>query len=186
MQTCTNTKETLDLVYGIFCELIGKDVIDSKEEFKPIAQKIWRIWQENHTTIIQNTNQTLYLSELHYFFDTKYFPFEKAFLATAKAVAKYCTYYRAQLIVPEGVEDTVRKGTLPDSQAEKEQCIDDLYVWIKTHSAVTNLFSFFLDIKPIEQDFQEERPTVKFNHHDDTCCWLLNLSDNEFTSVQTA
>lgn len=41
----------------------------------------------------------IYMTELFYWQDQR-FPFQKAFLVTARAVAQWCTYYQAKLLAP--------------------------------------------------------------------------------------
>lgn len=126
----------------------------------------------------------LYSPELFYFFDQKDTPLKKAVLVTAKEIAKYCTYYKAKLIVPKkGVKEKERQGLLPSAAEEKEKFAKELIEWIFSNSLNLGLFTLTLDNLEIGKD--KER-VAKFDHHDDTCCWVLNLSKDEFLSLQNA
>lgn len=124
----------------------------------------------------------IYHPELFYFYDTKDFPLKKALLATAKAVSNYCYDYSSQLITPKkGAKEKTKQGILPRDKKKRERFIEDIFDWIAENSKCWDLFALFLygkqhNTKPDETD--------KFDHHDDTCCWALNLTDVEFAAVQ--
>lgn len=129
----------------------------------------------------------LYLPELYYFFDSKDFPTEKAITVTAITVAKWSQYYRAELIEPKkGISNTVRTGKLPDNKSQIETFIKKLLLWIFDSSTIrVDLFSLFLDSYPLEDKWENtNRDVAKFDHHDDTCCWVLNLTKTEFEKLQ--
>lgn len=126
----------------------------------------------------------LYLPELYYFFDQKDFPIKKAILVTAKKVSEWSIYYKAKLISPvKGLKDTERQGKLPSQSEEKQQFISNLLKWMISNSEANDLFALFLDDLAIGQ--REDKP-AKFDHHDDTCCWLLNLTEQQFQELKTA
>lgn len=124
----------------------------------------------------------IYHPELYYFFDTKDFPLERALLVTAKAVSKYCKEYSAELVVPQkGINDKSRAGELPKAKVDREILIDEIFDWIKDNSEFSDMFALFLYGSPRNSNPEE---CDKFDHHDDTCCWALNLTDEEFKEVQ--
>jgi len=99
---------------------------------------------------------------------------------TAKEIAKYCTYYKAKLIVPQkGVKEKERQGLLPVE--EKDKFIEELIGWIFSKSFDLGLFTLILDNLEIGK---EKERIAKFAHYDDTCCWVLNLTENEFIKLQ--
>ncbi len=126
---------------------------------------------------------TLYVAELYYLQDHKdTFPYREAVRVTAVAVSRWCTHYHAKLLAPlsNDVQPQERTGRLPEDPAARERFVADLVDWIFANSLVGDLFALFLDDRPIPR--REQRP--KFDHHDDTCCWALNLSEEEFATLQ--
>lgn len=124
----------------------------------------------------------IYQVESYYFFDTEDFPVEKAFEVTAKAVARLCNGYHAVLVAPKkGVKEKKMAGFLPESQEEKELLIGKIFEWIKANSQVCDLYVLFL-----HDDYPEikDREVAKFDHHDDTCCCALSLSEEEFKELE--
>ena len=122
----------------------------------------------------------LYFPELYYFFDQKDFPLQRAVFVTAKEIAKYCTYYKAKLIVPQkGIKEKERQGLLPVE--EKDKFIEELMEWMFSNSLNLGLFTLTLDNLEIGK---AKEKVAKFDHHDDTCCWVLNLSEDEFFKLQ--
>jgi hypothetical protein len=124
-----------------------------------------------------------YLPELYYFFDQPDFPLEHALSVTAQAVSRWCEYYHAHLIVPvAGAASRQRAGRLPRSLEERGPFVDDVLDWIFTHSEIQYLFTLYLDVEPLPVKGR----TAKFDHHDDTCCWVLMLTAEEFEELQAA
>ena len=126
----------------------------------------------------------IYHPELYYLQNRPDFPFDKAFLVTANAVSAWCKYYLAELVAPKkGIKIRSRSGDLPKDKTEREDLIEDLYRWMKESSDVPNLFAMFLYGDPRRSKPDE---CDKFDHHDTTSCWALNLTDTEFTALQKA
>ncbi len=126
----------------------------------------------------------IYQPDLFYFFDTRNFPAERAFCVTARAVSKYSYDYSAKLLAPKrGMKDRIRQGVMPQNDHEREKLIDDIYSWIAESSYDAGLYSLFLYDKQRNTDPEK---CQKFDHHDDTCCCGLNLSDTEFAEVRAA
>ncbi len=124
-----------------------------------------------------------YLAELYYLQDQRRFPFRKAVTTTATVVAQWCNYFHAKIIAPttKRVRPLERSGSLPKNLQEKEIFVAELLKWLFENSITDELFCLLMDVKPVPQ------PGVvsKFDHHDDTCCWVLNLDENEFSELQT-
>jgi hypothetical protein len=123
-----------------------------------------------------------YLPELFYLQDQIAFPFQKAFLITATGVSRWSSYYYARLITPKSRDITPveQKGSLPIGIEKKETFITELVTWLFENSQVDQLFCLFLDDEPLTQTGR----VAKFDHHDDTCCWVLNLLETEFSDLQ--
>lgn len=133
----------------------------------------------------------IYDADLYYFFDTKDFPFDKAFLVTAKAISTFCNYYYVEIAYPvKGYQgEKLKIGKLPSSQKEKESFIEELYTWQKTNTdpAIGYLYPFFIDPQEMKAEgiLKEKVGLAKFAHQEcDACCWWLNLTENEFKIVQ--
>lgn len=125
----------------------------------------------------------LYVAELHYLQDHKdTFPYREAVRLTAMAVSRWCTYYQARLIMPRSndIQPQERTGRLPDDLAARERFVGELVDWLFANSLCDDLFALFLDDKPLPRP----KPMCKFDHHDDTCCWVLDLSEDEFAALQ--
>lgn len=123
----------------------------------------------------------LYLAELYYLQDQRDFPFQKAVLVTANTVAQWCTHFYARVIAPQShIALTEKKGFLPATQQEKEFFIAQLVDWLFESSISDELFCLLLDNEPVPHP----EKVAKFDHHDNTGCWVLNLSEDEFTECQ--
>ena len=119
----------------------------------------------------------IYLSEIEYL-RNRNFPFKKAVRVTAKAVTKWCKIYSAGIIAcKQGVSKDEIRGKLPNNKIEKEKIVDTTINWIFKNSCVRDLFALFL-----YKDASMKHS--KFDHHDDTCCWILNLTKEEFKQLQ--
>ena len=125
-----------------------------------------------------------YLPELHYLQEQRDFPFRQALLITATTVSRWCAYFHARIIAPKaGYAGPLEKsGPLPEDIPRREALVADLVSWLLDNSAVDDLFSLFLDDEPTPQPGK----VAKFDHHDDTCCWVLNLTEAEFAHLQAA
>jgi hypothetical protein len=62
----------------------------------------------------------------------------------------------------------------------REVFIADLVGWLFENSIIDDLFCLFLDSEPTPKPGK----VAKFDHHDDTCCWVLNLTETEFAHLQ--
>jgi hypothetical protein len=125
-----------------------------------------------------------YSPELYYLQDRKNFAFRKAVLVTATTVAQWCSYYDAKLLAPKDSDlaPKQRTGALPSDSQEKEVFLNELINWIFENSWVDDLFVLFLDDGPVPRS----EGVAKFDHHDDTCCWVLNLSEGQYAELQAA
>lgn len=123
-----------------------------------------------------------YLAELYYLQDQKALPLAKAVRVTATAVAQWCDYFYAKIIAPttKQVKPLEKSGSLPKNLQEKEAFVTELLQWLLENSITDELFCLLLDDQPVPQAGR----IARFDHHDDTCCWVLNLSDDEFYELQ--
>jgi hypothetical protein len=109
-------------------------------------------------------------------------PFEKTVLVAAKTVGRWCVRYEAGLIASKnGVKETRREGVLPEDPAEKERFIEGLVNWIFENNEITELFKLTL-----YDGYKDsgQKNAAKFDHHDDTCCWIIRLNEEEFRQLQ--
>lgn len=123
----------------------------------------------------------LYLAELYYLQDQRDFPFQKSVLVTATTVAQWCTHFYARVIASRShLTLTEKKGLLPTNPQEKEIFVAQLVDWLFENSISDELFCLLLDNEPVSRSGK----VAKFDHHDDTCCWVLNLTEDEFAECQ--
>jgi hypothetical protein len=124
-----------------------------------------------------------YLPELYYFEDQKDFPFQKAVQVTAVAVSRWSSHYSAELIVPKSkrISQVKKNGALPLDVQAKETFVAETVNWLFENSLTRDLFALFLD----DESIPGRSKVAKFDHHDDTCCWALNLSASEFAELQS-
>ena len=116
-----------------------------------------------------------------YYFDTKDFPFDKAFLSTAQTVATWCASYKVRLVAPKsGVKAKERTGIFTDDQIKNAETVAELYDWIRENSGTGEVF--FFSMRSGQEQAQNEVAT--FDHHDDTCCWALNITEEQFKILQ--
>ncbi len=123
-----------------------------------------------------------YLPELYYFQEQKDFPFRQAVLITAITVSRWCTYFYARVIAPKSkhISPVEKSGLLPRNAAAREVFVADLVSWLLDNSFSEELFYLFLDDEPVPKSGK----VAKFDHHDDTCCWVLSLTKTEFAQLQ--
>ncbi len=126
----------------------------------------------------------IYAAELFYLQDQRDFPFQKAVLVTVKTISQWCTHYQAELLASaKKYQGPIKKqGGLPSEPAERASFVEDLVQWVFVNSQIDELFNLLLDNRPVPQ---KDR-VAKFDHHDDTYCWFLNLSKDEFANLQDA
>ncbi len=124
----------------------------------------------------------IYAAELFYLQDQQDVPFQRAVLVTAKTVAQWCTHFQAKLLSHSKAYKglTEKQGVLPAEPLEKQVFVTELIQWIFAYSEVQDLFFLLLDNEPMPRIGR----VAKFDHHDDTCCWFLNLDLKEFTVLQ--
>ncbi len=126
----------------------------------------------------------IYLPELYYLQDNPSISFETAVEVTALTVSRTCAYYQAKLIAPtkKSISPVQQAGALPAEISEREAFVRKLVQWLLKNSNPPELFTLLLDDHPLPSNDQ----SAKFAHPDDTCCWVLNLSESEFAQLQTA
>ncbi len=123
-----------------------------------------------------------YVPEFYYLYNQPEFPLAKAIRIIATHLAQFCSYYEARLIVPnKGVLVTEKRGELPASSSKKVQFVAELLQWFINNSEFPDLFCLRLYNEP-----RTPQECAIFDHSDDTCCWVLNISETQFTSLQYA
>jgi hypothetical protein len=76
------------------------------------------------------------------------------------------------------------RGKLPDSAEDKRNFLYQIVEYL-VDGMTSELFLLWLDPKPIPL-FRRQNRVYKFDHHDDTACWALNLSDEENIALNEA
>jgi hypothetical protein len=124
----------------------------------------------------------VYLAELHYLQDETGFPFRDTVSVTATTVSRWSSYFRAELIAAKSkhIAPRCRDGALPTDTQEKEAFVAELVSWLFENSWTDHLFRLLLDDEPVPQPGQ----VAKFDHHDDTGSWVLDLAESEFAELQ--
>lgn len=116
-----------------------------------------------------------------YLFDT-YYKDKIDFVAALKAAAWYCAkianYYEAEIIMPKK-EFTSEKSINGYLERQNENHVINIIDWLHANSDSDELFKLLIYNLPTKKD----EPMV-FDHHDDTCCWALNLSEDQFIGLQ--
>jgi hypothetical protein len=125
-----------------------------------------------------------YVAELYYLQNGSDVPFRDAVWVTATTVSRWSSYYRAELLAPESkqISPTSKSGALPTDPQEKKAFVADLVSWIFESSMMDTLFYLRLGDEPVPKS----GGVAKFDHHDDTCCWVLDLPESEFAELQAA
>jgi hypothetical protein len=126
----------------------------------------------------------LYLPELYYLQDQPDFPLSKAIEVTAVTVSRWCFWYEARLIAPasKSITPIQKSGPLPAELQARQKFVGELVAWLVNNSNPPDLFALRLD----DQALPKQDRVARFDHHDDTDCWVLNLSPQEFSELQLA
>ncbi len=124
----------------------------------------------------------VYLAELHYLQEQRDFPFRKAVLVTATTVSRWSSYFYAELIATKSkhIAPTCKSGSLPTKRQAKEAFIAELVNWLIENSLADDLFCLLLDDGPVPQPGK----VAKFDHHDTTGSWVLELTESEYAELQ--
>jgi hypothetical protein len=124
-----------------------------------------------------------YLAELYCLQDQKDFPFRQAVRVTATAIGRWSSHFYAKVLAPISKQiDLVEKsGPLPEDAQEKEAAVAETLDWLFENSFTDELFCLLLDDEPVPQPGK----MAKFDHHDEPCCWELDLSESEFAELQS-
>jgi hypothetical protein len=124
----------------------------------------------------------IYIAELHYLQDQADFPVHKAVLVTATAVSRWSSRYSAKLIAARSnhISPSTKSGPLPAELKEREALVAELVSWLFESSLVDGLFYLILDNEPVKTLDH----VAKFDHHDDTGSWALDLEEDEFAELQ--
>lgn len=103
----------------------------------------------------------------------------KAVKIVASYVANFCKFYEAEIIIPKkGFHGPKKKlGKIP--LEDKEKFINNIVNWLVNNSEINELFKLLLYNNPKST----HKPRL-FDHHDDTCCWVLSLTNDQFFGLQ--
>ena len=124
----------------------------------------------------------IYAAELFYWQDPN-FSFEKGLRVTAETLATFAKAYDARLITPKDKQVlTKQSGLLPEDLTARQTAVRELIDWVLDASAVNDMFSFFLS----DETTVSTKQVNLFDHHDDTCCWALNLTEEQFAALKDA
>jgi hypothetical protein len=127
-----------------------------------------------------------YLPELYYLQDHKdeEVDYRKALDVTVRFCADVSKYFYAELISPlesySGPE--IRKGMLPEGDAALTIYVQQLVTWLIDNSQSNEHFCLMLSDKEIARNDGVQHI---FDRHDDTCCWNLLLTPQQFELLQT-
>jgi len=114
----------------------------------------------------------LYTINQRYFTNADVSFLNKAILVTAVAVSEFCRHYS--------------DGPLPEGKRQKEVLIEAVVKNILSDQETdSEIFSLFLDLQPIPS-IHRRGIIAKFEHHDDTSSWVLNVTEGEFKKLQHA
>ena len=115
----------------------------------------------------------LYTTNQKYFAAVDISFLKKSILVTALAVGDFCRYEAS--------------GPLPDGKRQKEEAIEaivkTIFSDLDTHESEE--FALFFDPQPIAT-IQSQGIIAKFDHHEDTSSWVLNVTEGEFKKLQHA
>lgn len=126
----------------------------------------------------------LYLPELYYLQDQPDFPLSRAIEITAVTVSCWCVWYEARLIAPasKSIAPIQKSGLLPTELQARQEFVGELVAWVIASSNPPELFTLLLD----DQALPKQDRVARFDHPDDTDCWVLNVSPEEFAELQHA
>lgn len=127
----------------------------------------------------------IYQPELYYFYDgnsPKQAFLMQAVLVTAETIGSFSENYKTRLISPKGkIESKERSGSLLGQSEEKILQTKTIVNWIFNESMLPDTFYLIIGYDP-----RDKEEIAKFDHHDDTDCWALNLTKEEFEKLQEA
>ena len=116
----------------------------------------------------------IYQCEADYF-QNKNYPLNKAILVIAGVVSRWCKFYQAKVIYPKNKKQSVSfDGELSSTIKNKREKITEIVNLVLNNSEMPDIFYLKID----DREISPER-IAKFDHHDDTDCWVLNLELNE-------
>lgn len=110
--------------------------------------------------------------------------FKDAIIVTVLTMSRWYPRYEAELLMPiaSAKNDRRREGTFSDDPRARAAEVQTLCAWIFDNSFGTDLFALFLR----DKKNNAEDGIAPFDHHDDTCCWALDVSPEQFAELQSA
>lgn len=113
---------------------------------------------------------------MRYFLDTAYledYKFPDIIKVTLLALIKEKDEYEGRIICPKNKNiELIKSGVIND---DIEAFTQNILKWIFDSSIIEELFYLC-----IFREGKLNKRTI-FKHDDDTCCWFLDLSENEYT-----
>ena len=113
---------------------------------------------------------------MKYFLDTEYleeYTFPDILRVTLLSLLKDKDQYDAKIICPKNNNDELSKSGIINDDIE--EFAQNILKWIFDNSIIEQLF--YLNVYRKEKSNKR----IIFEHDDDTCCWFLDLSEDEFT-----
>lgn len=134
----------------------------------------WLIYEKFYSK--QNNQPMIYNFETYYSDKIDYI---KVVKIVASYTASFCELFEAGIIAPKKKYKGIRNksGQLPVDN--KDEFLSETIDWIIENSEFNDLFKLFLYNNPISPT----EPRI-FDHHDDTCCWVLNLTNDQFIELK--
>lgn len=117
-------------------------------------------------------------------YEKKWEIFSKAFYLTALTVARFCDSYwdgNNHWFFPSPkiirIKDNLKFVTFIESE------LDKLFFYLNTDPDL--IFVFMLDKSPNQINTKNRKEPVKFDHHDTSDSWVLNLTMKEYAILQS-
>ena len=97
-------------------------------------------------------------------------------------VGQWCNYYSVAIFTQKKIQQKFTNGKLPDDLTEKSKVLNEIAKYV-SDNLETEQFLLWLDSDSFSR-FKLQARVYKFDHHDDTQSWVLNLTENEYKQLQ--
>ena len=117
---------------------------------------------------------------MKYFLDTAYleeYTFPDILKVTLLSLLKDKDQYDAKIICPKNNRDELSKSGIINNDIEA--FTQNILKWIFDNSIIEQLFYLLI----YRNESSNKR--IIFEHDDDTCCWFLDLSEEEFANFKS-
>ena len=125
-----------------------------------------------------------------YVANMKYFPegetefLKKILPVVIETIGQFCRYYSVGVWTQKKIRPKFTRGAFPDDQKEKREMLHAVSEYI-TDNLESELFTLFMDSEKLS-GWGRRKQGRKFDHHDDTDCWVLFLTEEEFRTLRSA